>query len=337
VTSKSKVLVAIAAVLLVAATGLSQKKPEKPKLHSDFAFGTYPISRDATTLLSKENARLILVGLHQNWDMEKIAKESKVKEEELEKTFADLEEANLAETRDQFERRPRLLVIRDRDIEKIQRNLQLHAQEFTSVLQSNWAEIEAAIAPLNGSKGVSKPQMLYEVVVGAILFGGMQEAFYEDQTIMTSPTRRVGSLRYYAWLVESDPTLAGVLKREQWESDGYTMVSIGPGLAPSRISLDKLRTENGMVLEEAEARRFRSFVTIFTKERLLPYFKKNRTSFLDAVNQLEAGKYVSVSAAFAWYYDQLANRVAGNLITTKMIQPPSTQYAFALKVASSAR
>jgi hypothetical protein len=322
-------------MLLVATTGFSQKKPEKPKLHSDFKFGTYPISRDAATLLGKENARLVLVGLHQGWDMEKISKESKVKEEELDKVFADLEEANLAVERDQFERRPMIPVIRDRDFEKIQKMLQAHIQEFTGVLQANIPEIEAAIAPLNGSKGVAKPQMLYQVVVGAILFGAMNDAFYEDQTIMVSPSRPGSLRRYYAWLVESDPKLAGVLKREQWESDGYTVVSVGPSLAASRMSLEKLRMENGMVLEDAEARRFRSFITIFSKERLLPYFKKNRATFLNAVNQLDAGRYVSVSSAFAWYYDQLANGVVDNLVAARVIQPPATQYTFALKAPGS--
>src|SRR5262245_34113128 len=108
------------------ATGLSQKKQEKPKLHSDFKWGTYPISREAEVLLAKENARLVLVGMHQNWDLEKVAKESKTKEEELDKIYADLEEANLVKEVDQFERRPLLPIIRDRDIEKVQKALQTH-------------------------------------------------------------------------------------------------------------------------------------------------------------------------------------------------------------------
>jgi hypothetical protein len=335
VTSTKRKVLAIAAMLLVATAGLSQKRQEKPKLHSDFKFGSYPVSRDAAAMLSKENVRLVLVGLHQGWDLEKIAKESKVKEEELEKVFADLEEAKLAVELDQFERRPMLPVIRDRDIEKVQKSLPMHTQEYTDVLRNNWAEIEAAIAPLTGAKGVPKPQMMYELVVGGILFGGMQDAFFEDQTLMVSPPRRTGSQRYYAWLVESDAKLAGVLKREQWESDGYTMVSIGPRLADTRISLDRLRMENGMVLEEPEARRLRSFIAIFTKERLLPYFKKNRASFLTAMNQLDAGRYVSVSSAFAWYYDQMANGVAENLVAAKLIQPPADRFAFALKAAGA--
>jgi hypothetical protein len=318
-------------MLLLAFTGLSQKRQEKPKIHSDFKFGTYPVSRDAAALLAKENVRLLLVGLHNGWDLEKIAKETKVKEEELDKLFADLEENKLAVEIDQFERKPMLPVIRDKALEKIQKTFQTHVDEYTQLLRANWPEIEAALAPLNGSKGLSKPQMLYEIVVGSILFGGMNDAFYEDQTIMVPPTRRTGSQRYYAWLVETDPRLAGVLKREQWESDGYTMVSVGPGLAESRISLARLRAENGVVLEEPESRRLRSFVTIFSKERLLPYFKKNRSSFFGVVNQLDTG-YVSASSAFAWYYDQLANGVAENLVAAKLIQPPATQYAFALKV-----
>lgn len=323
---------AIATILLMTATGFSQKRVEKPKLHSDFKYGTYPVSRDAFTLFEKENVRLVLVGLHQGWDLAKIAKESKTKEEDLDKVFADLDDNRLVVEVDQFERRPLLPVIRDRDIEKIQKSLQTHTQEYTELLRSNWPEIEAAIAPLSGSKKLSKPQLMYQIVVGAILFGGMNDAFFEDQTLMVNPARRAGSQRYHAWLVESDPKLAGTLKREQWESDGYTMVSIGPALQPNRISLSGIRAENGMILEAEEARRLRSFITIFTKERLLPYFKKNRASFLSALSQLDAGKYgVSVSSAFAWYYDQMANGTADNLVAARLIQPPATQYAYALK------
>jgi hypothetical protein len=322
---------AIVALLVMTATGLAQKRQEKPKIHSDFKFGTYPVSRDASALLAKENVRLVLVGFHQGWDLEKIAKESKTKEEDLDKMYADLEESRLVVEVDQFERRPLMPIIRDRDIEKIQKALQTHTQEFTDLLRTHWPEIEAAIAPLPASKNVSKPQVLYQIVVGGILFGGLNDAFFEDQTIMVNPPRRTGSQRYYAWLVESDPKLAGILKREQWESDGYTMVSIGPVLQPSRVTLASVRAENGMILEEPDARRLRSFITIFSKERLLPYFKKNRSSFLSAVNQLEAGKYVSVSSAFAWYYDQMANGATENLVAARLIQPPATQYVYALK------
>jgi hypothetical protein len=199
------------------------------------------------------------------------------------------------------------------------------------LLQSNWSEIDMAISQLAGAKNVPHAQLLYQVVVGGILFGGMNDAFFEDQTIMVPPPRRTGSQRYYAWLVESDPKLAGTLKREQWESDGYTMASIGTGLPAVRTSLDQIRTGKGMILEEAEARRLRSFIAIFCRERLLPYFKRNRSDFLNVLNEFDAGKYVRVSDAFAWYYDQMANGVAQQLVSAKLIDPPNGQYAYAVK------
>ncbi len=329
---KTKVIV-LAILLLLATSLVAQKKPEKPKLHPDFYFGTYPISRDAGTLLAKEPARLVLVGFHQGWDIEKIAKESKVSEDELDKIFADLEEARFAWEVDEYTTRPLLPVIRDKDIEKIQRDIHIDSQDFANVFRSNWKEIETTAASLTGAKNVPKAQLMYEIVVGALIFGGMHDSFFEDQTLMISPPRRTGSQRYYAWLVESDPALAGVLKREQWESGGYTMVSIGSEIAKERASLEQVRASNGMLLDdEAEARRFRSFVAIFSREKLLPFFKKNRSDFLKALDLLDAGRYASVSEAFAWYYDQMANATAAQLVSAGLIEPPkSGQYVYALR------
>ena len=127
------------------------------------------------------------------------------------------------------------------------------------------------------------------------------------------------------------------MKREQWESDGYTVVSVGKTLPATRTSLAAIRAEKGMVLDEADARKLRSFMTIFSKERLLPYFQRNRTEFLDAVRGFDAGRYVRVTDAFAWYYDQMANGVVDDLVSARLIQPPPAngQYAYALKAAPS--
>jgi hypothetical protein len=327
---KTKILVL--ATLLLFSTGLvAQKKPEKPKLHSDFYLGTYPVSRDAIALVAKENARLLMVGFHQGWDIEKIAKESKVAVDDLDKMFADLEEAKLVWEVDEYSRRPLVTVIRDKDIEKVQKDIRIDSQDFANVFRSNWAEIETAAASFTGAKGVAKPQLLYQIVVGALIFGGMQDSFFEDQTLMVNPPRRTGSQRYYAWLVESNPALAGTLKREQWESGGYTMVSIGSELAKDRATLEQVRAANGILLDEAEARRFRSFVAIFSREKLLPFFKKNRSDFLKALDLLDAGKYASVSEAFAWYYDQMANLAAEQLVNARLIEPPKGQYVYALR------
>jgi hypothetical protein len=328
---KTKVLVLVT-LLFLATSLVAQKKPEKPKLHSDFHFATYPVSRDAAALVARENARLLLVGFHQGWDVEKVAKESKVAGDDLDKVFADLEDAKLALGVDEYTTRPLVTVIRDKDLEKVQKDIRIDSQDFANLFRSNWAEIETAAASFAGAKNVPKQQLLYQIVVGAMIFGGMHDSFFEDQTLMVNPPRRTGTLRYYAWLVESDPALAGVLKREQWESGGYTMVSIGTGIARDRATLEQLRAANGMLLEEAEARRFRSFVAIFSREKLLPFFKKNRPDFLKTLDLLDAGRYASVSEAFAWYYDQMANGAAEQLVNERVIEPPKGgQYVFALR------
>ena len=328
---KSRILVFAALLLMLASIGLSQKNQEKPKLHSDFYFGTYPLSRDAVTLMANDKARLLLVGFHNGWDIEKIVKESKAPEDELERLFADLQEIRFADEVDQFDIRPMLPVIRDKDMKKIEKSLQTHTSDFTYHLKTNWTEIESAVGQLTGAKDVPHAQLLYQIVVGGILFGGMNEAFFEDQTLTVGPPRRSGSQRYYAWLVESDPKLAGVLKREQWESDTYTVVSIGRTIAPNRVSLASIRMDKGMILEEAEARRLRSFITIFCKERMLPHFKRNRESIRTTLGLLDAGRYVRLADAFAWYYDQIANGVVNELVAARLIEPPSAQYAYAMK------
>ena len=319
-----------AALLLLATTGLSQKQQEKPKIHSDFSFGTYPISRDAETLLANEKVRLLLVGFHNKWDIEKIAKEAKQSDIDLDRLFADLQENRLADELDQFSFRPMLPVIRDKDLRKIEKNWQTHTTEYARFFRANWSEIETAAASLTGAKDVPKAQLLYQIVVGGILFGGMHDVFFEDQTIMVSPPRRL-TQRYYAWMVEGDPKLAGVLKREQWESDGYTMVSIGQGLLKNKSSLSTLRSEKGMVLEEAEGRKYRTFITLFGKDKVLPWFKKNRESIRTTIAQVDAGEYTRLTDIFPWYYDQMANGVVNELVAGRLIEAPKEHYTFAVK------
>src|SRR4029453_4368471 len=178
---KSRIFVLAASVLLLASTGLSQKNQEKPKIHSDFYFGTYPLSREAVAIMANEKARLLLVGFKNGWDIEKIAKESKTAEDELERLFADLQEVRFADEVDQFESRPMLPVIRDKDIKKIEKSLQMHISDFSFHLRAHWTEIESAVTPLTGAKDVPHAQLLYQIVVGGILFGGMNDAFFEDQ------------------------------------------------------------------------------------------------------------------------------------------------------------
>src|SRR5262249_41527494 len=150
---------------------------------------------------------------------------------DLSKQADTLEDERLVGRRDEYEIRPSMPVIRERDIDRVKEGLQRHTQDFTKLLLSNWQEIETNVASLAGSKTISKERVLYETVVSGILLGGMMDAFYEDKTLLPPPPRRgkPGNDRFYAWLVET-PDFAGKLKRELRESDNYRIISIGPEL-----------------------------------------------------------------------------------------------------------
>jgi hypothetical protein len=86
-----------------------------------------------------------------------------------------------------------------------------------------------------------------------------------------------------------------------------------------------------MVLDEAESRRFRSFVTILCRDKLLPFFKNNRSDLLAAVRQFESGNYARVADVFSWYYDQMANGVIDSLVAAGKVKPPAESYTYAIR------
>jgi hypothetical protein len=331
-----KLNLALAAFLLTCLPMFAQKKTERPKVHTDFYFGSDPSSRDAVELASQEKVRLLLVGFHVGWDVDKIAKETKLTADELNKVYDQIEDARLAGKRppDDEDARPFLPVIRERDYDRVKESLRRHTDDFSKLLQANWTDIESAVSGLSGAAGVPKSQLMYQVVVSAILFGGMEDSFFEDKTLMSPPPRRAKGQRFYAWMVEGDSSLAGTIKRELRESDGYSIVSIGPEFSQTRVSLDQIRSARGLVLDQQEARRFRSFVAILCRDKLLPFFKKNRPDIFKIATQVESGRYVAFEEFFAWYYNRIVNTVAAQLASAGRIAAPTGQYTYALKLPS---
>jgi hypothetical protein len=320
--------------LLALPFAFAQKKQERAKLHSDFYFGSYPTSRDAAELMAKENVRLLLVGFHLGWDVDKVAKETKLSAEDLNKLYDDLDDQHLAGKRSaDDDARPFMPVIRERDYDRLKDSFRRYTDDFSKVLQANWADIETATSSLTGAAGVPKQQLLYQVVVSGILMGGMHDAFYDDKTMMSPPPRRGKGQRFYGWLVESDPTMAGTIKREARESDEYSIVTIGPVLPEARVSLDQIRGAHGMILEQQEARRFRSFIALLCRDKLLPFFKRNRPDLLKVAGLAESGRYVSFEDFFAWYYDVMVNTIASELASAGRIKPPTDQYSYAFKLS----
>jgi hypothetical protein len=319
------------ALLIGASVSFAQKPPDRPKVHSDFTFGSYPVSRDAINLMSKDKIRYMVVAFHEGWNFDKVGKELKLSDDEVDRLFSELDTEKLAKLDQYNDPEPNMLVIREKDMEKIKASLQKHSQEFTDIVAGNWSQIEAMASSLTGAKGVPKEELMYESVVSGIFLGGMNEVFYEDKTLVPPGPRRGRGQSYYAWLAEGDPRNAGRVKREQSQSDSNTIVTVGATLSTVRPSMNEIRSGRGMILDEAESRRMRSFVAIFCKDKLLPYFKSRRNEMMRVGAQMSSGKYTAFGEFLAWYYNQIANNAVDEIVAAKRMKPPTDQYAYAVK------
>jgi len=309
---------------------LAQKPVKKPEVHADFQFGSYPWSRQAADLLKDDLAREIVVAYSQGWSIDKIAKFFKITTSDVSKVSDKLEDERLVGRLDQYDVTPFMPVVRDRDLDRMKDPLRKHKQELIDLLLNNWKDIEAMADSLQGAKGIPKGRLMYETVVSGILLGGMIDAFYEDKTLMPPPRRRGKNDRYYAWLVESNSEAAGKLRRELRESAGYRIVTIGTSLADDKPTPDELRGKVTM-LEEAEARKYRAFIGVFSRDKLLPYFKNRREEFLKLGLLMSSGRDIAFGEFFAWYYNTIANAVTDALVADHRITPPETFYTYAVK------
>jgi len=316
----------ISLVLALAA----QKPVKKPDVHADFQFGSYPWSRQAETLMKDDLTRQIMVAYSQGWSIDKMAKTLKVSASDVSKISDKLEDERLAGRRDEYDTLPFLPVIREREFDRMRDPLRRHTQEFTKLIVDNWKDIDSMVDSLEGAKKIPKGRVMYETVVSGILLGGMIDAFYEDKTLMPPPPRRGKMDRYFAWLVESNPEAAGKLRRELRESAGYRIVTIGTVLPDDKLNPDDLR---GMdtILEEADARRYRTFISVVSRDKLLPYFKNRREEFLKLGGWISSGRNVAFAEFFAWYYNTLANAVTDALAADHRITPPEKLYTYAVK------
>jgi hypothetical protein len=310
---------------------LSVQKPvKKPDVHADFQFGSYPWSRKADMMLKEDLAREIIVAYAQGWSIDKIAKTLKLSTTDVSKVSDALEDERLAGRRDEYDTVAFMPIIRERDLDRMKEPLRRHTQEFTKLIVNNWKDIEAMVDSLSGTKGIPKGQVMYETVVSGILLGGLMDAFYENQTLMPAPRRRGKTDRYYAWMVESNPEAAGKLRRELRESAGYRVVTIGTALADEKLNPDDLQGK-ATVLEDADARKYRTFISVLSRDKLLPYFKSQRSEIIKLDSLLSSGRDVAFAEFFAWYYNTVANGVADVLASEHLVTPPEKLYTYAVK------
>jgi len=310
---------------------LSAQKPvKKPEIHPDFYFGSYPWSRTADTLIKDELTREIVVAYSQGWSVDKIAKTLKAPPGDVSKISDKLEDERLAGRRDEYDTSAFMPVIRERDLDRMKETLRRHTQEFTKLLLDNWKDIESMVDSLEGAKKIPKGRVMYETVVSGILLGGLMDAFYEDKTLLPPPPRRGKSDRYFAWLVESNPEAAGKLRRELRESAGYRVVTIGTALPDEKLNPDDLQGKD-TILEDADARKYRTFISVLSRDKLLPYFKSRRPEFIKLGGLLSSGRDVAFAEFFAWYYNTIANSIADELAAQHRITPPEKLYTYAVK------
>jgi hypothetical protein len=309
---------------------LAQKPVKKPDVHPDFQFGSYPWSRTAEDVMKQDLAREIVVAYAQGWSVDKIAKTLKTAPTEVSKVSDRLEDERLAGRRDEYDAAPFVVVIRERDFDRMKEPVRKHAEEFAKLIIDNWKDIESMVNSLEGAKGIPKGRVMYETVVSGILLGGLMDAFYEDKTLMPPPPRRGKTERYFGWLVESNPEAAGKLRRELRESAGYRIVTIGTALADDKANPDDLQGKD-TVLEDADARKYRTFISVLSRDKLLPFFKSRRGDFLKLGNLISSGRDVAFAEFFAWYYNTLANLTADALIAEHLITPPEKLYTYAVK------
>jgi len=330
-----KKIVNILLILLFGVLELpAQKNVKKPDVHADFQFGSYPWSRTAETLMKEDLARQILVAYTKGWSIEKIAKELKLTATDVSRTADKLEDERLSRRGDFEEMSAVVTVVRERDFERMKEPLRRHIQELTKLLLDNWKDIETMVDSLEGAKNMPKGRVMYETVVSGMLLGGLMDAFYEDQTLMPAPRRRGkgerSTDRYFAWLVESNPEAAGKLRRELRESSGYRVITIGTAMPDERLNPDELRGKD-TVLEDVDARKYRTFIGTFSRDKLLPYFKSRRSEFLKLGALLESGRDIAFADFFAWYYNTMANGVADTLAAERRITSPEKTYTYAVK------
>ena len=54
-----------------APAGLAQKQEERPKVHTDYKFGSFPYSPEAQERFSDEESVRLIIGFHEGWSVDK--------------------------------------------------------------------------------------------------------------------------------------------------------------------------------------------------------------------------------------------------------------------------
>ena len=316
-----------------APAGLAQKQEERPKVHTDYKFGSFPYSPEAQERFSDEETVRLIIGFHEGWSVDKFIKETESERLDVLTVTDELEDGRLIRGRSDYDMRPGFPVLRELELAILLPEVSRHAGELTRLIQSHWDEVEEFVSSLEAAREMPRQQVLYQALVGGVLLGGMIDAFYDDKTLLAGGAPRRAGRRgqgYYAWMTEGD---AGPnhLVRQTRRIGRYQVVSVGTVPEESlRVRIDDLRSE-APVYENEDARKWRVFASVFSRDYLLPYFKSERSNFISLHEQIRASRYTALAEFIAWYYQSVVADATARLVSTGHIEAPETSYKYAVQ------
>ena len=304
---------------------------ERPEVHAEFGFGVFPWSAEGMESLSSEEVRMLLSGFHRGWSVDKFIEETERPRVRILTLMDDLESALLVRGRNDFNMRPGLPVLREEDVRKADPLLERNTREFVQIINDHWDEVEAFRSSLEADQEFPEPENLYRILVGGVLLGGMIDALYDEGTLMPGPPRRARRGEgYYAWMVEGAEG-HNYLVHQTARVGRHEVFSVGPVAEENlRIQLDDLAAE-GPVYETEDARRWRIFTSVFSRDYLIPYLKTQRNDIFDIHSDIEASDYSAIGEFVAWYYQSLVERTADSLVASGRMAAPGTFFKYALR------
>ena len=313
-----------------AGTAVAQKENERPKVHTDFQFGSFPQSTEAAeTFANNDDILMLVVGLHEGWSIDKFIKETEKDRVEILTITDELEEGRLIRGRSDYNMRPGMVVLREPDLALLAPSLARHTTELTRLIQSRWTDVEELVDSLEAARDMPRAEILYQAVVGGVLLGGMIDAFYDDKTLMPGPPRRARrGAGFYAWLIEGDGGPEHIVRQSR-QVGRHRVVSVGP--VPAENLRIRLEDVTGPVYEDQDARRWRVFSSIFSRDHVLPFLKTKRSEFIELHEVIRASKYAAFAEFLAWYYQSLVAGVTDNLVSSGQIHAPQDSYTYALR------
>ena len=327
---RGRPVLALGVIVLAAVVAPSAGGQERPDVHSDFRYGVFPYDPAALARFESEEARLLASAFHRGWDVDKYLDETEASEVEALTLLQGFEDDNLVRGRTDYDMRPGFPVLREDELPETRALMTDVAAGLVEVIEGRWDDVEALAASLESGGGLPRDEVLYRIVVGGLLFGGVIDVLFDDQTLMPPPPRRAGRREaYYAWMTEGDAGPPQLVVQSA-RVGRHQVVSIGPVAADEPRAEIRELAETDPVYEDQDARRWRVFANITARDHVLPYLKSRRTAMMELNAEFDAARYTAFGEFVAWFYLSAATEAADLLTARGRIRPPDTYFRYAL-------